>query len=161
MNLVNFEPLLPRSDALSTRQAAALVTSKSYYRTVFALVRGDAHRPALPFELVVYIIQYAELVSPCPSKSLSDYFTYRPSPRPKAPFDIRRHVQLLKTSPFTANNLRTIRSIEAVVNFVNYSRYKVSKLHARGPHGITLLCAHAYTGGKKMEQDYLRHITKS
>ncbi|KAF8592868.1 hypothetical protein BDV93DRAFT_567254 [Ceratobasidium sp. AG-I] len=132
----------PRPDALaifdSTHQANAQAILESYYHTVFALIRGGARRSALPYELVLYIIQYAELDSPYPSKSLSDLlarsslswkrtFFLGPSPR----------VRLLETPPLTTDDLRDINRIEVALNFYRNVESKRANLWNRILIGIS------------------------
>ncbi|KAF8601909.1 hypothetical protein BDV93DRAFT_558081 [Ceratobasidium sp. AG-I] len=123
----------PRPDALklydSTHRANAQATLASYYHAVFALIRGDARRPQLPFELVIYIVRLAGLAVPYPSKLLSILHTWRPSP-PRficgtglrnAPVVL---VPLLKTAPLPKDALQAIGKVEVVVNFLEHIQYK-------------------------------------
>ncbi|KAF8592961.1 hypothetical protein BDV93DRAFT_567094 [Ceratobasidium sp. AG-I] len=127
-------PSLPRPDALevceSTHQINAPDTLANYYRLIFALFRGDNHRPPLPFELVIYIARLSELASPYPSKLLSSLLTWKPSP-PRIFIGVlypSRLIHLIKTPPLPQDALRTICKIEVTVNFVESTRFKVRTL---------------------------------
>lgn len=114
-----------------TRRAKAQTALENYYRIFFALFRGDVHRPALPFELVISIIRHAELNFPCPSKSLSVLHTGETPLRMftctkglRVPFP--KLVPVLKTVPLPKDGLGAIGKIEVVVKLTRDSRYRVS-----------------------------------
>lgn len=101
----------------------------SYYRLVLALIRGTSHRPSLPTELVLHILQFAQLVSPHPTKKLSSkYACSRPIPVPlyhglfrvgRLPLGV---VSFMRTPPL----MREVEQIEIVVKYVGDCRQAVS-----------------------------------
>lgn len=116
----------------STHRINAPATLVNYYRIAFALIRGDAHRPRLPLELVLYICRYAELTWSSPNRVLSGLhawagqssrricgnFIRNPPPRGLVP--------LVKTEPLTREALSSIERIEVFVKFVQNYKTKVS-----------------------------------
>lgn len=129
-----------RRDALglvdSKHRASAYATLKGYYHAVFALIRGDSHRPRLPLELVVYIFRFAGLPLPYPDRDLSSLLVWRPLVRkwPKCGTGLMSSspvlVPLLKTAPITENALRDINRVEVIVNFASNTQYYVSAFPA-------------------------------
>ncbi|KAF8601910.1 hypothetical protein BDV93DRAFT_558082 [Ceratobasidium sp. AG-I] len=122
----------PRSDVLNvcdaTHRVNAQATLENYYHVIFALIRGDTHRPSLPFELAFYVIRLAEFASPYPSKPLSGLRTWRPStPRFTCGTGLElvpiKLVPLLKTAPLTKEALQAIIKVEVVVNFLERTEY--------------------------------------
>lgn len=137
-----FETPPLRLDALevfdSAHQVHTQATLENYYRIVSNLIRGDATRPPLPLELVIQIVRLAGLDLPYPSRDLSSLLTWIPSsPRRMCGTGLMRSpvkmVPLLKTAPLPKDALRTISSIEIVVNFLQATRYKVSALLVQFP----------------------------
>ena len=125
----------PRPDELkvcdSARQASAHAILASYYHALFALMRGNERRPALPFELAIYIVRIAGLTLPYPSRDLSSLLKWRPSSFPDEcgtgliPIPVQL-VSLLKTEPLSKDALRDIRRVVVVVKFLQNTHYYVS-----------------------------------
>lgn len=146
MNPPEFETPASRPDALvvcgPTEQADARATLENYYRVIFALARGNTHRPPFPFGLILYVLQFAELASPYPSKSLSDFYTWRLYASP--PFRARR-IQFLKTPPLTADDVRDIVQVEVVINFV----YNIESKVSASPLSGAVVCFTSYTHARR------------
>lgn len=112
----------------SAHRKKSRATLENYYRIVFALVRGDSHRPRLPTELVVLICRHADFTCPFPNKELSArrrWTGYRER-YTGSNIDSEQLIPLLKTAPLSMQALRSARMIEMVVQFRRDLEYKVS-----------------------------------
>ncbi|KAF8601900.1 hypothetical protein BDV93DRAFT_607854 [Ceratobasidium sp. AG-I] len=121
----------PRPDELKVfdpaRQSSAHAIVATYYRVVFALIRGNKRRPGLPFELVIYIVRVAGLTLPYPRRDISRRLRWRPNFPDECGWGLERMpvklIPMLKTASFTQDALRDISRVEVVVNFVENTQY--------------------------------------
>lgn len=128
----------PRPDELKVLDTAGRIDAytilANYYRVVFALVRGDASRPRLPLELVIYIIRLAEFSLPHPSRDLSSLLKWKScwpdGSSPEIEFMSVRLVPLLKSAPLSQDDLQNISRVEIVMNFLQHTEHYVSALPA-------------------------------
>ncbi|KAG8778526.1 hypothetical protein FRC12_024939 [Ceratobasidium sp. 428] len=121
-----------------------LDTIRSYYRIVFALVRGSDHRPSLPVELVISICKYAEFISPVINRSLSDHTNcsrfpcmpriiccYAGKPPPRI-----LHTAI-RTGPLLLPDLRALGEVTITIQFRKSSYWERESFFIKIHRGVT------------------------